>query len=665
MIKPPSIFRRAAWHGVSGAALAVAVGLFLYGFPLGDPLARLSYDLPQIFQTASIPEVVLVYLDPEIKAKLGEPKDVPLDRRYHSRLLDRLTDQKARLVICDIIFDEPASDPAVDQTFARALQRNGTVVLVGYEKTTIRDGAATLSTIAPIPVLRDAAAGWGLAGVARDSDLAIRRIYPGNRAHPSASWVAASLLGAATTRLPGGRLFPKWLNYYGPPEGVRSIDFDAALRDDLDPLYFRDALVVIGSGPGPDLAGADRDEFANPFSRFGGRFSTGAHVHALSLLNLLRGDWWSRFPPALEIGTLLFVGLGAGFAFALMRPIPCLVAALVAGGGILLVAQSLAWHRGLWFAWLILVVQITVAWMYSSLSHSIRSHIEKKNLEHSLGLYLSPKKVQEILKKPEALQPGADEQDIAIMFTDIANFSGIAGQMVARDLARLLNGYFEASLSCIHRADGTVIKLIGDAIFAIWNAPLPQPDASSRAVHAALELRDQLVQFDSAQETLPLRTRVGLHFGRACVGNFGSARRLDYTAIGDAVNLASRLEGLNKYLGTELLATRDIQQSVEREVVSRLVGHFALKGIGRPVEVHEIISTSRQAADSEPWRSSFSQALHRFRRRAFSEAKAGFEKTLQLRPGDGPSLFYLERIETFLKVPPPSDWTGEIVLQEK
>jgi adenylate cyclase len=178
-------------------------------------------------------------------------------------------------------------------------------------------------------------------------------------------------------------------------------------------------------------------------------------------------------------------------------------------------------------------------------------------------------------------------------------------------------------------------------------------------------LHQHLIQFDSRQRTLPLRTRVGLHTGVVCVGNIGSSTHFDYTAIGESVNMASRLEGLNKQLGTNILATRDIQKAVDGQLVSRLIGHFRFKGFDQVVEVHELLGPLDIQESTAGWRNAFAEGLHHFQRMSFDEGESCFKRTLEVRPNDGPSRFYLERIQELKCRPPSSEWTGEIDLREK
>jgi adenylate cyclase len=310
-----------------------------------------------------------------------------------------------------------------------------------------------------------------------------------------------------------------------------------------------------------------------------------------------------------------------------------------------------------------IAAQLPIALTWAITFNTVRLKIESKTLERSLELHLSPERARQLSKSPELLKLGAEEHEISILFSDIANFSSITARMHPDDLFKLLNKYFETTLACVHKTDGTVVRLMGDAIFAIWNAPfLPRENHASLAVQGALAMRDQLVRFDAAQQSLPLQTRIGLHCGRAFVGNVGSSKRIEFTAIGDSINLASRLEGLNKYLGTSVLGTRDIQRLVENEFPSRLIGHFVFKGIERPVEVHEFIGAS---SEQPAWKPLFAEALFNFQRRNFEAAAAGFRNTIEARGKDGPSEFYLEQIDKMSKSELPEAWAGEVRLADK
>jgi adenylate cyclase len=162
-----------------------------------------------------------------------------------------------------------------------------------------------------------------------------------------------------------------------------------------------------------------------------------------------------------------------------------------------------------------------------------------------------------------------------------------------------------------------------------------------------------------------LVTRIGLHTGVANVGNFGSTARVDYTAIGESINLASRMEGLNKYLGTRVLITADTQKEVGPRLVTRYLGLFRLKGFERAIGVYELIAYPEQEAASRPLRESFALALDQFAKRDFAAAEAAFRRALETSAADGPSKFYLEQILELRNAVLPPDWKGEITLKDK
>ena len=317
-----------------------------------------------------------------------------------------------------------------------------------------------------------------------------------------------------------------------------------------------------------------------------------------------------------------------------------------------------------WFAFLIpIVIEIPVALAWGVTYNSLQVYAEKVRVEQSLALYLSPKLVKKFARDPALLKPGATKHLLTILFTDIASFTSISEGMDPDELARLMNEYFQSAVhDCIHATDGTVVKYIGDAIFAFWNAPELQDDHAYLACDAALRFRALKNLEVNGKE---LVTRVGLHTGVANVGNFGSHCRIDYTAIGENINLASRMEGLNKYTGTIVLITADTQREIGNRLVTRHLGLFRLKGFEKSVEVYELVGRPEQDAETRPLRERFARGIEKFTNRNFAEAETEFRVVLEINPKDGPSQFYLDQIEELRATEPPADWKGEITLKDK
>jgi adenylate cyclase len=378
----------------------------------------------------------------------------------------------------------------------------------------------------------------------------------------------------------------------------------------------------------------------------------------------LRGDWLTRTSSKTEYGLLIFAGIVFGFGLSLFRPLPAVFLAAVGGLAVAGAAQMLFNYDRIWFPWMIIVAaQIPIALLWSVVTNSVQLYVQNRLYEHSLRMYLPPKLVKKFSSNKELLKPGAKKQTLTLFFSDIADFTSISEGMDSDELAALMNAYFQSAVGdCIHKTDGTVVKYIGDAIFAFWNAPEGQADHAKLACEAALrfaELNEREIHGHH------LHTRIGLHTGVANVGNFGSQERVDYTALGENVNLASRLEGLNKMLGTERLISGQTRAEVGDSLVTRALGSFQLKGFESLVEAHELVGWAGQAEASREWREQFAQALDQYQQRNLDLAQIGFRRVLEIRPDDGPSKFYLKQIDERIKQDASSIWLAHTIILEK
>jgi len=420
--------------------------------------------------------------------------------------------------------------------------------------------------------------------------------------------------------------------------------------------------VLLGSSLKTVSAGERKDELRTPYTRES--FCPAVDIHATQLLNLIDGDWLEQMPYSSEILFLALAGLVFGFGLASVRPLTAV--GLACAGGLLVaaLAQYLFTQHRIWFPWMIIVaVEIPVALFWSVVSQSMQLYVQNRLYEQSLRMYLPPKLVKKFGSNRELLKPGAQKQPLTLLFTDIADFTTISEGMDSDDLADLMNHYFNAAVGdCIHKHDGTVVKYIGDAIFAFWNAPEPQADHALRACEAALRFREMNTRKFHGRS---LQTRAGLHTGVANVGNFGSEERVDYTAIGENVNLASRLEGLNKFLGTDVLMSSHTKADLGDRLVTRALGSFRLKGFEAVVAAHELVGWPEEAEATRAWREAFAQALANYEQRNLELAVLGFRQVLALKPEDGPTRFYLDQIEKRQKATDTDEWATYTVLKEK
>jgi adenylate cyclase len=385
-------------------------------------------------------------------------------------------------------------------------------------------------------------------------------------------------------------------------------------------------------------------------------------IHETAYLNLIRGDYLRR----VSWERIWTVGLGVvlGTILVLCRPLTAVFVAMLSVLPIAFLDYYLFRWDHEWFAWVIqAAAQVPVALVWGVAYNSLQLYAEKVRVEQSLSLYLSPKLVKKFARDPTLLKRGAVKHLLTILFTDIADFTALSERMDPDELARLMNEYFQTAVqNCIHPTDGTVVKYIGDAIFAFWNAPELQEDHAYQACDAALRFRALKPLQANGRELI---TRIGLHTGVANVGNFGSDTRVDYTAIGENINLASRMEGLNKYTGTVVLITADTQSEVGSRLITRYLGLFRLKGFEKAVGVYELVGWPEQEAESRELRDRFARALEKFVKRDFAGAEEDFHCALKISPQDGPAKFYLEQIEELCAAEPPADWKGEITLTDK
>lgn len=658
---------------LAGAALAVAAGyLALTG--LGGNLVSLSYDLPFLASKAGLPEnLCIVELD-----ELDEQRssDDPRGRKTISRnrqaeLLDKLGTAGARAVIYDIHFGD--SVPGVDEEFAAAIRRfrtndaDGDPLPEGKERpvflAAVRDksemtGVRSRAILRATPVLMEAAGSrnYGVAAYLDDLHLA-RRITTGGERRSTASlcWVAAEALGGDLEE--GNRGEARWLNYPGPPP-LPIPTYKASTL--LDPIGFNPSLLegrIVMVGAQRKLIGEQlgEDLFATPFHRVHSEkrheYLSGVELQALMLANLLDGNWLTRSSPKFERILVLSGGILFGLLLAFLRPVRSFILAVAGIVALAAAAVCSVRYGETWFPWAVVAfAQIPVALVWGSASHfyverffRLRLSEEQRALREAFAKYLSPPMLDQLIREGFQTRLGGEKVQAAMLFTDLENFTAMCER--ARDpewVINTLNDYFQRTTMHIFAHDGVVVNFTGDGIFAAWGAPLPDRDGPRHAVRAAWDLFLSAKLLADGEE---LHTRVGVHVGEVVAGNVGSTRHLDYTLIGDHVNLASRLESLNKQLGTSILLSEAIHQHLDTEFITRRVGAFRVKGRAEAITIHELIGPSLHTSPP-PWIDRYHLALEALKAGDLGRARAAFTKVEAARQhGDGPSRFFLKAIE--------------------
>ncbi|MDR0497362.1 MAG: adenylate/guanylate cyclase domain-containing protein [Treponema sp.] len=293
------------------------------------------------------------------------------------------------------------------------------------------------------------------------------------------------------------------------------------------------------------------------------------------------------------------------------------------------------------------------------------------NLRRAFSTYLSEDVVEEIVSDPTRLQLGGVKRNMTALFTDVKSFTGIAEALAPEQLVDLLNYYLSTMSDVILEQKGTIDKYEGDAIISFFGAPLDLPDHALRSCVTAIMMRrlEKEVNDHITVNNLspsPLHTRFGINTGEMVVGNMGTQKKMNYTIISNAVNLAARLEGVNKQYGTWILASEDTIKETEGKLLTRRLDRIRVVGINEPVRIHEILETN---ADAVPAMRKLTGLFHKahdlFEKRAWKDAENAFTDILSAFPDDGPSLIYLDRCRQFQEYPPEIDWDGVFNITEK
>jgi adenylate cyclase len=299
----------------------------------------------------------------------------------------------------------------------------------------------------------------------------------------------------------------------------------------------------------------------------------------------------------------------------------------------------------------------------------MREESQKRFIKNAFSFYLSPAVIDEIIKDPESLELGGEDREITIFFSDIKAFSTISEKLSPQELVKRLNEYLTEMSDIILKYNGTVDKYIGDAIMAFYGAPIAMQDHAAKACMAAVDMKRRLRELQDKwrKDSLePIFARMGIHSGKATVGNMGSRTRMDYTVMGDAVNLASRLEGANKSFDTAAMISGSTYEAAKDRIEARQLGKIRVVGKSEAVPIYELLGEKRSLPDyMYEMLEKYNAGRDSFVRRDWKQAISYFKQAIKVLPDDGPSRIYVEKCEEYMKTPPPRGWDGVFVLKSK
>ncbi|MBN2345222.1 MAG: adenylate/guanylate cyclase domain-containing protein [Candidatus Aminicenantes bacterium] len=612
----------------------------------------------------------------------------PWPRSLYARAVDYLAGAGARAIALDMVFSEPGLYGGEDEWLAASVKRAGNVFMPFFfldqegagavsgrfalaqppplDVVPAREGKVTM----PLPEITAVLRGGGNAAASPDSDHVFRRlchfVRHGGHVFPSFSLAVARFADPTLSpeEVPfaadGGmnlKFYRKGgFARYGIAQVIQSqVRREAGEEAVVPAAAFRDRVVVIGA-----TALALLDNRATPVDPLGAGFE----LHATALANFLERDFIRAVPRAWQwllvlLAVALLNALLPGMATIQRQLLLALAAMLLATSG-----NALLFHAGLDLDLLPLLVGMAACSGSDAYLRYQRMHREKKFIEGAFKGYMSDSLLAEILKNPRGLNLGGERKRVTVFFSDLAGFTTISEQLPPEEVVKLLNRYLERMNAVIMENGGYIDKYEGDAIMALWGAPLDCADQATRALRAALRCQEELQALNAelAAAGLPrLGLRIGINSGEVIVGNIGSRQRFAYTVIGDAVNLASRLEGVNKQYGTKIVCGSLAARMASGELLLRRLDRVRVKGKQQPEEIFEVVG-EREGTPGERL-----EILERFARGLRLYFAGGFSAATDIfhaLAGDPPSQVFDRRCR-YLQEHPPADWDGVWTHTEK
>ena len=605
----------------------------------------------------------------------------PWSREVWALLLDRLFAAGARLVIFDMMFNPPNDgDPA----FHAALDRYHDKVVLGanFDMENAAQAVTPNDTLIPPPQLQDDRVGFvnfwpdPIDGKIRAVTYRVTdRQLAGLPPHPSQE-IFESLSARALTKIGRGNDVPNdlrghMIRFSAPdafePRPLYEV-FDPKFwhANYADGAFFKDKIVMIGSS-----AQVTHDVFDTPMSPT----TSGPELHLQAMAAALGHEFLHPTPPKTGLALVGAAGLIAWLLVTfLRRPLLCL-GALVAITAAYLGAARLFYDKS---GLLLLTVPVLSALLLSGLFalgiEYALERLEKLHTRRTLERYVSKNLVKEVLENPDSYYSSlrGARVPVTILFSDLVGFTTLSEKADPEALVAQLNEYLTRMTSVVFGNGGTLDKFIGDAIMAVWGnvRSFGMAQDAKNCARAALGMRRELRQLNEkwrGEGRMGLGMGIGINQGEVIVGNIGSQERMDPTVIGDSVNLASRLEGLTRIYGLDILVGATAAELVRDEFHLRSVARVQVKGKTKPVDVFTFIGARIDDVNPEflKWLESYEEGLEKFRARDFTEAKILFSRFLEFYPDDLLAKIYLDRALEYEQVPPDEAWDAVEVFKKK
>ncbi|PIT92796.1 MAG: hypothetical protein COU08_00510 [Candidatus Harrisonbacteria bacterium CG10_big_fil_rev_8_21_14_0_10_42_17] len=627
---------------------ALTILLFLGGFfgTASDKLTDLLFT-----NTELASDIVIVAIDDESIQQIGQ---WPWERNVFAQLITAL--DTASVIGIDVNFKEPSQRGiADDQALASAIRNSNAPVVLS---TDLQENGETRG---PLQELKQAAE-VGFTNILTSPDAIVRNMIVEKNGVPNFGFqIKKTQKPEKEDELKNiFRKTPR-IYFYGQKETFPIISTYAILEGTIPKAFIQNKIILIGA-TAPDL---------QDFHKTSVGIMSGIELQA-NIIQTLEDENLLRENKALNVASIILLTLiAAGITLSLKKFLPLLltlVGVLVAYNLVAFIGFNVRTILDLLYpnSAFILTAGATIAAQY------ITTKKEKQFIQSSFSRYLAPQVIDELVEDPGKLTLGGERKKLTILFSDIRGFTSISEKMSPEELTHFLNHYLTNMTMIVLKRNGLVDKFIGDAIMALWGTPLANKKQARDGVQAALEMIESLEKFNNEPEHKDqpdIKIGIGLHTGDAIVGNMGSETRFDYTAMGDNINLASRIEGLNKPYGTQIIVSEALLNELTEEdkrelnITAREIDQVQVKGKKNGVKIFEIVPWTK-CEEVEKIMQHFHEAREYYYRGAWDKALTTLEVILKINPEDGPSLLMKARIEE-LKQNPPENWEGVFTMKTK
>ena len=640
--------------------ITIIIGTIVTAFYLIGFLGTWENKISDAFYTPGVPsnEIVIVEIDDASLQALDS--EWPLPRHYYATVIDNLNDSKVIGIDIEFFTNQSYTE---DVLLADSINKSGKVVLaVKYENFSIRNNRVYgTELLKPIALLGSPGKDFevGFVNLYEESDGVIRYFTPhlsGIEDHDHFSVVIAEKYLGFSRSLTESQMLIK---FYAKPGGYNRVKFSDVYTNNTN-FDFTDKIVLIG------VTTQDAHDFHTvPISN---EAMPGVEIHANLVQSIILQDYLHVQNTFTVIGIIFLFAFLTGFLFyKLKMHIAVIILILI---GITYVITSIYI-----FDYLNIIMNVLYP-MISLISVSVgliamyyrTEEKSRKWITSIFGKYVSPVVINHLLLNPDKIKLGGEKRNITIFFSDIRGFTPISEKMNPEELVHLLNEYLNEMTSIIIKNQGLVDKFMGDAIMAFWGAPYDLSNHAEIACLSSLEMIEKLsdLQKKWKQQGIPFfEIGIGLNSGEAIVGNMGSSTRFDYTAIGDNVNLASRMEGLNKIYGTNMILTEKTFEFVKDKFETRKLDAVKVKGKRKSIFIYELVCRKNELSNKQQdFIRSYEEGLELYFGKKWEEAIKIFQNILKDKDDKATSVL-ITRCQQFIKNPPLKEWDGVWTMETK